>query len=531
MCSCIIKNCQYNNFFDSKEFIQDKKLYYVEGSDSLDEYCLFHAPEEVKEKFTYYQNELFKRTILDYIDFCIIYKQTIDFSQSVFHVPFEVNDLKEVETIDFTETIFIEYFRMDNLECKKIIFKDTEFHDGGGIKNRNGNKEVQIENLIFRPYQLESDFVIDIGKYANDMGRIESNHYGVIKKIKFENHKKGKGIVYFIGFNEYVEEANFRNMILDYVSFQNCDLSKCYFLNAKVDKTEFRNCEFEREKDFLGKYQISVLFVPFVIIILTIVQYLINSYFGADLDEIESTLNSPNLWIYSFMILIGLFLIPFYSKHVILYDEKQIKHKNEKIRQETWEGLSETYKMLRINLSSRDFQKGGDFFYTQRLSQLFHQYSKRRVDTIIYLLHYIVNGFGERYIRPIIWFVLTIIFFSGMYEKNDFIATDKTPHFLIVDKSEPKQDLNYYKKQFFKIYKKNNDTNITRIYISDALNNNWTTNLTYSASQFVSPFTAKNRGWFKTISSKALMYNLVETILLYFFFGAFLLAVKNRIKR
>ena len=243
-------------------------------------------------------------------------------------------------------------------------------------------------------------------------------------------------------------------------------------------------------------------------------------------------MGTQNLWIGLFMVLMGflLILILLYSKHIILYDEKHIKHANEKIRQETWKGLGETYKMLKINLSLRDFQEGGDFFYSQRLSQIFHQFSQRRADTIIYLLHYVVNGFGERYIRPLIWFILTIVFFSGIYEKKDFIATEQTPYFLITQHSNVKQNIYSYKKQTYKRSTNANGT-VTRQYFSEILNDSFITRLAYSASQFISPFTAKNRGWFKTISPTAVLNNIVETILLYLFFGAFVLAIKNRIKR
>jgi len=516
MCSCIIKNCQYDKFFNSKEFIQDKKLYYVKDSDSLDQYCLFHTHEAVKEKFTYYQNELFKKTILDYIDFCIVNKQTIDFSQSVFHVPFEVNDLKEVETIDFTETIFVEYFRMDNLECKKIIFKDTEFHDGGGIKNKGGEKKVNIENLIFRPYQLESDFVIDIGKYANNKGLIESDTYGVVKNIRFENHKKGKGIVYFIGLNEHIEEANFRNMNLDNVSFQNCDLSKCYFLNAKVDKTEFRNCAFPKKKDFL-KNQIFGL-------LMSLLSGTILVFYSLESSSLQVLL----LLLFIFSILY--FLVPFFNSHIFIFDEITIRHKDKKIRYDTWKSLSEAYRMLNENLSKNDYQRGGDFFYSQRLAQLY--YNKEILDNFLYNIHYLANGFGEKYIRPLFIFSFLILFFSLFYIGNkSFVATEQTPQFFLAKDTNININLPYYKNQIFQVVKDGNSSITERRYIPSQLDNDWSTNFVYSSSQFISPFIAKNKAFFKTVSSKSAILNIIETILLYFFFGAFLLAVKNRIKR
>lgn len=530
MNKCICTNCQFENFLKEKPQ-KNKKLFYYKDENTNDEYCIFHASEKIKSAFSYYQNELLKKSINDYINFCLNEKQRIDFSSVIFHIPFDVKDLKTDLKIDFTETIFVEYFRMDNLHCKELIFKDTEFHDGGGIKNRGGAKEVNIEKLIFRPYKLESDFVIDIGKYANNDGLIESDKYGVIQSIRFENHKKGNGIIYFIGLNEYTEEADFRNMILDNVSFQNCDLSQCYFLNSKINKVEFRNCIFPVEQDSSKWFMyalVSGLFLGTLIIY-----------------QNGTELYSVLLFIFSILIFLTFSL----NSHISVIDEKKIISKNKNEQTEAWKAISEVYRSLKDNLSTDDYQRGGDFFYAQRFSQL--QYVNNKYDTFLYFLHYIINGFGENFLRPLIVFILIIIIFSGYYETNkDFVATDNTPPFLVINNKPINYNLPYYKNQ---IYLDKNKTLKQRQYRSQMLlcieNNKTNTYLDfgkvhqvglaerfkvkflYSLSQFISPFTTKNRVWFKTVSSKAAILNIMETILLYVFFGAFILAVKNRIKR
>lgn len=520
MCNCIHNNCQYIDFFNDKEFIKNKQLYYVKDVKiTPDEYCIFHAPEELKSNFTYNQNELFRKIISEYIHFCKKENRTVDFSYSIFHVYFDAKniDLKEKNlNLNFTKTIFLEYFRMDNLKCNELIFKDTEFHDGGAIKNRGGQNEVYINKLIFRPYQLESDFVIDIGKYANSDGVIEPDKYGVIKNIRFENHKIGSGVVYFIGLNEQLKEANFRNMILDSVSFQNSDLRQCYFLNAKVDKTEFRNCEFDKKGDFLI---LAFLAMGFFMLLSTPLVFFEDSFTQLG----KAILTLLLIFFIIFFITIGS------NKHIALKDE-EIRHKDKKIRQNTWKSLSESYRMLKENFSRNNYQYAGDFFYSQRLAQL--QYVEKKLDSVLYILHYLINGFGEKFLKPLLTFCLLILFFSGFYIQNkDFIATEQTPQFFIFDTKEVNQSLPYYKNQIFIVSEDDNSSIMKRKFIPQELDNAWTTRFTYSASQFISPFTAKNRVWFKTVSPNAAILNIIETILLYIFFGAFLLAIKNRIKR
>lgn len=527
MCKCIYSNCQFEDFF------QDG-LYYVKDNEKEETYCFFHAPEKLKEEFSYYQNKLFEKVILEYVIYCEEKSIIVDFSNIVFHIEFDLNSselIKNNLSFNFSKTVFLKYFRMDNIKCDQLIFKDTEFYNGGGIKNKGDKTQVIITYLEFRPYRLDADFVIDIGKHATKDGFIGLNR-GVIKYIKFENNKVGGGITHFIGFNEKLEEADFRNMILDKVSFQNCDLRKCYFLNAKVDETEFRNCQFNINQDYIGNSWITVA-LTFVVIASIYEVY----------DNGES-LFSLLFYIFSLILLFTIFL----NKHVSIYDENKLQKNEETVR-----SIAETYRLLRSNFGKKDYQKAGDFFYSQRLLQL--SLKDKKYDKFLYSLHYIINGFGEKFLRPLIVFFLIIIIFSGFYKENiDFIATENTPSFLLMKQKNTtillKNDINqtlFYK---YQVYLDKNNTMHQRTYIPYKLLTCDTNRskevkqfpvpcaldrtlvkMTYSASQFISPFTSKNKAWFKTVSKKASIYNLIETILLYIFFGAFILALKNRIKR
>lgn len=535
MC-CSYEKCQFSNFFN-KDTKNDFKLYF-DVDETKDSYCIFHAPKEVKEKFTHKTNQLYNEYLDRYIEYCINRNSTIDFRGTVFYLPFVKKDInaslvffnftttkevifEEPLDIDFSNAVFIKDFRMDNVKCGNLIFKDTIFYSGGGIKNKGEKNKVYIQKLVLRPYQLESDFVIDIGKYANSDGIMEVNKYGVIENIRFENHKIGSGIIYFIGLNRKLKKANFRNMKLDNVSFQNSNLSKCYFLNAKVDLTEFRNCEFKRKADFVDN---KIILYASIVTLMT---------WGIIVYTNMKSLYLVLLYIFGMLVI---FTMAFNS-HLSIYDENN----DNLIDKKTKESISETYASLRNNLSKNDYQKAGDFFYSQRFIQLLS--TNRIYDKFLYFLHYIINGFGENFVRPLNMFLLTVLLFGLVYMPNkDFIATESTPKYLIIDKMELEK---YYKLQQ---YKDSKNTIHVRRYVSNKfpdLNKTilWSKahlksakdreyiSLIYSCSQFISPIVNKNRAWFKTISPKASIYNFIETILLYIFFSAFLLAIKNRIKR
>jgi len=537
MCKCNVIGCRYS------EFLGDDSIYYVKDDDTCEEFCLFHIPEKIKDNVLASQKNLLKDKIDEYIEYIKKSKdlKTIDFSSCVFYYDFPSKALRDKDfgdyTFDFSHTIFYKYFSIKNIKCETLKFKDTEFLEGGAIKNRGSSKSLEIKNLIFRPFRLDADFVIDLGKYANKESTIEDS-YGVIDDIVFENHKLGSGRVHFIGLNDKMTQADFRNRILDNVSFQNCDLSKCYFLNAKVDETEFRNCKFLYIKDFSSNIQWK--YYPWVINIVIILGLIIVGYFTYDNFSNCKIEQEPELFLFIFLLLYIMININV-SKHIGFYDEKVLEGKDEKVKKETSKLLIESYKMMKKNLLEKSFQESGEFAFSHKFLQISYVYN----NFILNFLYYLFNGFGERYLRAFISFFVVIIIFSVVYEPNkDFIATDATPSFLLG------KELNkevYYKNQQ---YLDSNNTRHQRQYIPNKLltfsDKNSTENkenkkncvwdrikvqIYYSVSQFISPFTYKNRAWFKTVSQKASILNLVEMVLLYLFFGAFILAVKNRIKR
>ena len=573
MCKCNVIGCRYS------EFLGDDSIYYVKDDDTCEEFCLFHIPEKIKDNVLASQKNLLKDKIVEYIEYIKKAKdlKTIDFSSCVFYYDFPSKALRDKDfgdyTFDFSHTIFYKYFSIKNIKCETLKFKDTEFLEGGAIKNRGSSKSLEIKNLIFRPFRLDADFVIDLGRYVNKE-YTEEDSYGVIDDIVFENHKLGSGRVHFIGLNDKMTQADFRNRILDNVSFQNCDLSKCYFLNAKVNKTEFRNCEFPHMHqgvsinivDEKPWSDILSIFIGFILIAILygLSSGSMNNYFNEEIMNNIYKLLQGFYWLLPFIVIMFLVVIiktiyfiewllsssisenkfQFINKIKTLHHHKAIadeillsgklffttSEKNRKKLQETIASLESVYKQLKINFSKKDFQLSGDFFFSQRLMEIYGaKYKDNLIERNILIIHYGLNGFGEKFIKTIIFFLATLFIFATLYEPNkDFIATDVTPKFLVIDTLEINTSLPSYKKQ---IFQELNSSIKEKKYIPEEINNKWITRFMYSASQFISPFTSKNRAWFKTVSQKASILNLVEMVLLYLFFGAFILAVKNRIKR
>ncbi len=604
MCRCVYGGCAYEEFFDNHS------EYYIEDQDTDDEYCIFHAPKSLKEKFSYDQNMLFKETVESYLLYCKTEKKPVDFSNVVFHLPIVIEEINlDNLSIDFKNAVFYEYVDIRNIKCNKLTFKDTKFHKGGALKNRKGTNRLFIKELHFRPVVLESDFVIDIGMYADEDG-IKVDIYGTIKNIEFENHKEGKGIVYFVGLNSSTEKADFRNRILDNVSFQNCDLSECYFLNAKVDKTEFRNCIFPQgfvysSYDILrGKSseKLPLLFFPIVLFI-SIIAMTLDHFNICSLKEMQRFYVNfgdiqilflflfPLLVLYLFYIFASIWIkieakiaslnfenskhsvhtlnpSKFIGRHFSIADEvslyKTIRENNLDVNEEkkrildTFTALAATYIQLKNNFSKYDYQMAGSFFYAQRYFEALSSRNKdQMIERLALIIHHFINGFGERFMKPVMWFLLTGILFAApayyigigyhsIVKQEGVFATEATPKFLLDSNASrlveykiqylKKEEVNKTKwalsKTFLKDGNSSKDDNVTKqTYFAPMLKEDFNTALVYSFSRFVSPLTSQTKAWFKTEGKDFMFLSFLETALLYLFFGAFLLALKNRIKR
>lgn len=493
------------------------------------------------------------------------------------------------EKIVFDNVTFKQYVRFNDIQCEELEFLNVSFEKGGGLKNREGQYTLDIGRLIFRPFQVENDFVIDLGNYANKDGFLETEKIGRIREIEFENHKEGNGQIYLIGINQYTEVAHFRNKILDQVSFQNCSLANCYFLNAKIDKTEFRNCVFPEIRNHFRvngldiKTNISML-IFFVLSVPLVLNNLNNNFFDFD----NPIFFFIFIFFVPFYVLLGLFAlngishpieywvsgvikgnkktslnkIENFHHHFGVKDEEIINNalknfkdsKNLAAReqlQQSYFNLIELYRQLKENFDKSDFQTAGNFFYAQRYIEMISTtYKKSWTESWVLNIHYMVNGFGERFIRPLVLLILTIVVFSMMpFKANlDYISTQNTPKFLLIEHSNngeyailpsPSEgNQTYYPVVTFT--QEDNSTQYilngekidkeVNVYIS-TLKNDWHTQFYYSLSHMVLPFASENRQWFKEVSQLAIFFGYLESALLWLFSGAFVLALYHRIKR
>lgn len=592
MCKCSYSNCQFEQFLHTQ---QNKEIFYFEDKKNVDNYCIFHTPINIKQNFRISQKELFSKIIDDYFFQAILKKENINFSNVVF-LDFDFKD-KNISglDIDLTNATFMENVRFDNLKCKKLVLKDTKFLDGGGIKNKVKDKNLFIEELIFRPYTLESDFVIDIGSYINDKGLVERNNQGIIRDIEFENHKVGNGKIFFIGLNEDTQKANFKNMILDNVFFQNCDLRNCYF--PQNDNRMFNNDILGRNNskasillvfisfplfDLMIAYikidtivdniftiifaTLIVLFIPIFLASLNSLEQLIFYYARKASDKLDvlTNKNQDNKAVANHKKSFNVHFCIADEKDIYTYLEaySKIKNKNsleydKEILQKTLDSLSSSYSQLKDNFKDKDFQVSGDFFYAQRYTEILANSKRSFNDLMMYNIHQFTNGFGESYMKPLIWFVLTIVVFSFPFlftPNKDYISTYSTPLFLIKDANTDNlngilyiNDKNNTKNSFFNNltvvnYEQNNIIlygydNRYNYHIQEQcvleLDENQSTKirLIHSFSNMIYPFTPEQKKWFQNISYNAVFYSLIESILLWYFAIAFILALWHRIKR
>jgi len=228
-------------------------------------------------------------------------------------------------------------------------------------------------------------------------------------------------------------------------------------------------------------------------------------------------------------------------------------------------------------MNSSDFQKAGEFFYSQRYTELSTSLSsplnkgKWQIGQHLLLsLHHIVNGFGERWLRAFVWFVITLFGFAFFaYTPNkDFISTKSTPeYFLNAYKNPYYQNTNneentianlrfddsnfakyiFEKKDFMLLasvknrkdeqnktifaYDNRFDYHYTEQYIPMLKNDDTSIFIAHSLSKMIAPFISEEKKWFQDRSEKAYYLGFLETILLWIFFLAFVFAVKNRIRR
>jgi len=474
----------------------------------------------------------------------------------------------------FRKTIFEDQAKFDQLSCVYLDLYNVVFEKGALLRG------INIEKVVYQPWKLGADVTFG---YIEDKNHIE--FYSIIHELKFRHNLEGDGWTYFIG-TEVLKSANFKNTVLNKVHFSNMDMSRCYFANAIIQDTRFVNCNFPKSKDLWtgaivkkkfnqitpkvqGFFLCLVFCVFFIFIIFvmhnhhTIVENNKHSSYSESVLLLSYILSAIFLMAfnnYSFMFLNRLFNR--YAEHFSTADETDVfSEKNPGIFSKKISNLREIYKQLRTNFEgNNDYQMAGEFYFSQRHIELaqfdYEDPTKSLTQQILMNTFHWINGFGERWIKPLIWFILTIILFAYIHEPNkDFISTATTPKFLMKMNNEDIEIVNLKEDYIVKnkilvpldmkiSFKESNirpASTINEVYTFKdqiiqqyliALNSkDFTVKFIYSASQFTAPFISSEKQWFKVFSLKGYVCSFIESILLWIFAFSFAVAIKNRIKR
>lgn len=457
-------------------------------------------------------------------------------------------------SFQFNKTIFEKNARFDEISCEELSFYNTSFKKGALLRR------ISVKRLIFRPWELGADVTFGNGGYADiERNKLSTDSKGSIDYFKFRHNYEGNGWIYFIGV-KFNDKANFTNTVLNKVHFSNMDMSKCYFFNAIIQDTRFLNCDFPKNKDLwigtIWKKRFN-LFSPFVVSLIGTI--IILSLFIMNICMIYVFKENNEPYLLNFLLTISLLFIlntPFmflnrllnpFSKHLSVADEKLVLKETDPDKfAEQISSLSEIYRQLRTNFEkNNNYQAAGEFYFSQKHVELaqfdFEDKTKSATQQLLFGALHWINGFGERWVRSIIWFLLTIVLFAFLFTPDsDYSVTGETPQFLTNStdfKEETHRKINIYSKEHdnFKLPNNKNILYVVKdneiIKYAIPLNDDIQTKIIYSFSHLITPFIPDEKKWFEIKTNKAYIIGFMETFLLWLFLIASGVALNNRIKR
>jgi hypothetical protein len=516
----------------------------------------------------------------------------IDFEKEIFS-KFELNSYKVYlyfRNIIFEEAISFQHIKMEVLELKEVVFK----------KNI-GIKHVCINKLILRPYEINANIVVNVDNYSNSDSLIVDTKKYYIKNIEFEDPHVCNAKIFFIGTN--FENGNFRNRLLDNVVFQNCNFANTYFLNSFLSKTTFLNCEFplvknsfnnfflpnslnyillsisfffvviitviiyEIDIEWLGIWGLSLYLIPFIMTFIFFMfiflrfleigiskfiyffpsinnRSLVNYHVGlADEKKINSfddiNINKPFL---------ELFFSLFFSENI----KKRIESQN--IYKKSLLNINSIYNDLKVNFkNSSNLQLSGDFHYSHNYNKII--LGERFFDTFALKVSYIINGFGERFMKSIISIVVIFTFLVFYLNPNsDYISTPSTPPFLlninldneskiislpIIYTDETFLLIEKIKEKKFKVNSKfyafdnRFDFNFDEHKIPKLSENRnkYLVKFYFATSHFTYPFTQESKKWFQNITKESFTISIISTIIIWLYLIGMATALFNRTRR
>ncbi|KFN39006.1 MAG: hypothetical protein JU82_09070 [Sulfuricurvum sp. MLSB] len=480
---------------------------------------------------------------------------------------------------NFNNATFKGYPKFDFLCCSELHFKNTIFHKGALLRH------LDIQYVLYEPRLLGADATFYHRKKADlAAGILRGKELGKIAVFHYRHALEGSGFTFLIGV-KFTKEARFTDAVLDRVQFSHLNeetLSKCFFANSMLEETKFYNCHFPYHQNSWTIFDKEGWYKrPLLILILSLLIFvalcMYSPYFAiAGAAVINAFVFMPLMSALSKISFLNL------NKHIAIGDDIKISKVQKSVDAESnYHAIREIYRQLRVNFEKHgDYQTAGEFYYSQRYTELLtfgSKFNRSFWQWNLLSIHHIVNGFGERWIRSLGWFLMTWIGFAFLTQPNlDFISSKSTPeYFFNVYKDNRDKKLTYnlsfdennltdemnQPKHFILLVKTNyEDGNSTyyykapklteeknstkRIFAFDnrfdyafteqyipMLRDDYTTKLAYSLTKMVSPFMSEEKNWFTPRSKDAHLLGIFESVLLWFFFGAFVLAVKNKIKR
>jgi len=456
---------------------------------------------------------------------------------------FKIDKEIKYDKLSFKNVEFECYADFNTLNCKELIIEDCIFNKVGSFKN------VQIDKLIFNRQTIKEKLIFTTSKQESYIKNIKS----------YDDNINEKGKVFFEDI--VFEEADFSNNSLEEVVFRNCDLSKVQFLYSDISDTKFQNCTFPKtaKRKNLNEFIKSGLNGYFIIVTIVLIYFLYKLddffYYPYPFNE---TLLIMGGFLSSFMmifIILGIgnllatvinyifFKMMDIESHYSTYDEELIYNKetDEKVQIKKLIALTELYNILQKSFQEKgEIQKSGDFFYSKRYIQILSM--KDNFDRYILKFHFAVNGFGEIFLRPLINLIIIIFFGILLLTPNtDFIATKATPLFLLRDYNISNNhtltiknteyiyitDLNKSQRLFNQIQKDKDHYTI----VVPSLKESSINRVIFVLSRFVNIITPANKNWYKPKGHHGYFMSSFLSIISWLFLGAFILALRNRIRR
>lgn len=512
-----------------------------------------------------------------------IYRLSFNFDKATFDSYPNFDSLR-CHKLSFLNTIFKKGARFRHIDANDVLFQPRELSADATFYHR---ERADIKNGILR-----GNYIGRIGtfKFRHPLeGNGRTFFVGVVfdKKAEFTDAILDNVVFSYIE-KESMSKCFFANSFLENAEFYNCEFPLRPNIASVLDREGWykNNIKVILQILVLSFVLLFTIYKTldytfvFLAMPLAVVAYLIlfgfiaNIVFMPSMFFIQKILNNVP-WFYDIKI----------NCHIATADDDIITFSKNSNAILNSKSVREIYRQLKINFQKHgDYQKAGDFYYSQRYCEIIsfgEHYDNQLIQFSLVSMQHWVNGFGERWLRAVFWFWLVLFGFTIFaYTPNkDFISTKSTPEYFLhaytdadgsdenhtckiyFDRCGITNDLNKsadfmlvaktsfddenvkYKNigndfvneqnQTKRIFAYDNrfDYQYSEQYIPMLKDNDLGVRIAHSLSKMIAPFISEEKKWFQDRSKKAYYLGFLEAILLWFFFGAFVFALKNRIRR